>query len=497
MGAAGATVAFAVLFAASALRVSGQAAPRIEALHPPAITKHSGVFNGVRVAYTATVEETIVPDAGGRPAARIVSTAYTADGADRATRPVLFICNGGPISPSHPLHMLALGPRRLAIPADLAADSSSFRVVDNTYTVLDVADLVFFDPASTGWSRTLEGVEPRVYYSVDADAQQMAAFVGQWLRQQGRRGAPVFLLGESYATIRVPETVRKLLRLTEPIVPAGIFLMGQAANQLEINTRPYNILSAVAGLPTIAATAWYHQAIDRKGRTVEQVMDEAWRWAGTEYLPALFKGSSLDSAARERIAHRLQEWSGIPSAYFLANDLRIVRTTYMRELFRARGLKLGWDDARYVGPVTGPEPDAAPSQAAYTALLRHFRETLGVTRTDEYRRRQFPVLGPDGRPAPGAGAWVYSPVGSPFDDFPYTASVTEAFRRNPAFRVLVGSGIYDMKTTVGAADYLVAQSGWPRERVRSGYYEGGHMAYTNEAALARFAADVRLLITGW
>ena len=477
--------------------VGAQDLASIPEQNPPVVTKHTGTFNGKRVAYSATVRETIVPDGTGKPAARLVSIAYTADGVDAGTRPVIFICNGGPISPSHFLHMLALGPRRLAIPADLKADTSAFRLVDNTYTVLDVADLVFFDPASTGWSRVLDGVKPEAYYSTDADAQQMAAFIDQWLRQNNRRTSPVHLLGESYATIRVPEAVRHLMRLKEPIVPAGVFLMGQAANQLEINTRPNNILSAVAGFPTIVATAWYHRKLDRKGRTVKQVMDEAWKWAGTEYLTALFQGDKLEEPARQRIAARLQEYSGIPASYYLANDLRIVRTTYMRELFKAESLKLGWDDARYVGPVNGPEPDAAPGGAAYGALMRHVKETLKVERTDEYRRRQLPATGPDGRPLQGGGAWAYRPVGSPFDDYPYDAPITEAFRKNPSFRVVVGSGIYDMKTTTGAAEYLVMQAGWPRARVRMGYYEGGHMAYTNEQALGVFAADVRAMITGW
>ena len=272
-----------------------------------AVTKHEGLFNGKKVAYTATVEATVVPNAAGKPAARIVSTAYTADGVDRATRPVLFVCNGGPISPSHPLHMLALGPRRLAIPPDLKADSSAFRVVDNGYTVLDVADLVFFDPASTGWSRVLDGVRPEEYYTVDADAQQMAAFVARWLEENGRTASPVYLLGESYATIRVPETAKQLARLPKPILVDGVFLMGQAANQLEVNTRPYNIIAPVIGLPSVAATAWYHNKIDRKGRTVYQVIEEAMRFGATEYLPALFRGNAaLDDVTRTRIANRLE-----------------------------------------------------------------------------------------------------------------------------------------------------------------------------------------------
>jgi carboxypeptidase C (cathepsin A) len=68
--------------------------------------------------------------------------------------------------------------------------------------------------------------------------------------------------------------------------------------------------------------------------------------------------------------------------------------------------------------------------------------------------------------------------------------------KNPKFRVYVGSGIYDMKTTLGAAEYLVAQSGWPKSRVRISYYEGGHMAYTNESALKKFTDDIRMMVTG-
>jgi carboxypeptidase C (cathepsin A) len=485
-----------VVALALAPSLAGAQAPARRAPSPPVVTRHEGVFGGKRVAYTATVGETVVPDAAGRPAARIVSTAYTADGADPATRPVLFVCNGGPVASSWLLHMLALGPKRVAIPPDLAADTSAFRVVDNTYTVLDVADIVFFDPASTGWSRVLEGVRPEEYYTVDADAQQMAAFVDRWSREHGRAASPKYLLGESYATIRVPEAARQLLRLPEPVAVDGMFLMGQAANQLEVNTRAHNILAPVIGLPSVAATAWYHDRIDRKGRTVYQVMDEARAFGANEYLPALFKGTAaLDAATRTRVADRLESLTGIPASYFLANNLRITRPAFTRELFRQEGLKLGQDDARYAGPVSGPEPDAAPARVAYGALLRYFRDELEVDRPDEYRQRQFPPRG-GGRGDP-SGGWAYAPTASPFGDFPYVASITEVMNKNPGFRVLVGSGIYDMKTTTGAADYLLAQAGWPTSRARIAYYEGGHMAYTNESALKQFTDDVRSLVRGW
>ena len=470
--------------------------------YQPVVTHHQGTFNGKKVSYTATVGETIVRNAAGMPAARIVSTAYTADGVDLATRPVIFACNGGPIGPSNPLHMLALGPKRLAIPADLKADPSTFQLADNTYTVLDVADIVFFDPASTGWSRVLEGIKPEEYYTVDADAQQFAAFIEQWLRDNNRMSSPKYLLGESYATIRVPETAKQLLRLSEPIVLDGMFLMGQAANQLEVNTRPYNIIAPVIGLPSVAATAWYHNKVDRKGRTVYQVMKEAMDFAATDYLNALFKGyDALDDATRNRIAGKLESFTAIPASYFLANNLRITRPTFQNELFKKEGLKLGSDDARYIGPAAGPEPDGFLGGASYKAMMSYFKDELKVDRTDEYRQRQFPPeatgrRGAGGRGGAGGGGWAYAATASPFSDFPYTSSVTDVLNKNPKFRVFVGSGIYDMKTTTGAAEYLIAQSRWPKSRVRISYYEGGHMAYTNESALKKFTDDVRALVQG-
>ncbi len=472
----------------------------------PAITRHQGVFNGKAVRYTATIAETVVPNAAGVPAARIVSVAYTADGGDRVSRPVLFACNGGPIVSSWLLHMLALGPRRLAIPDDLAADPSTFKLVDNVYTVLDVADIVFYDPASTGWSRVLDGTKPQDYYSVEADAQQMAAFVDEWTRRNGRRSSPTYLLGESYATIRVAETARMLSELPEPLYVDGLFLMGQAVNQLEISTRPHNIVSYVAGLPSIAATAWYHNKIDRGGRTVYQVMEEAFRFGREEYLPALYQGHALHDVARIRIAARLEALSGLPAAYFLANNLRTSRPAFLNELFRAEGLKLGWDDGRYLGPANGPNPDGAPVERSYEALVVYLRDELKAGRMEEYRRRQPPAdpapgaERPQGRsqapPNPGTG-WVWGPgAPNPFGDFPYVASVTGLFARNPRFRVVLGSGIYDLKTTTGGAAYLLAQAGWPTDRVRLSYYEGGHMAYTNESALKKFTDDVRALVRG-
>jgi hypothetical protein len=132
------------------------------------------------------------------------------DGANPATRPVLFAFNGGPIVASAYVHVGGLGPRRAAFPDDIAADPAKVTLADNPASPLDAADLVFVDPASTGFSTVAPGTDPHAFWSVRADAAQVAAFIRAWLAAHGRTGAPVYVLGESYGTNRACEIARQL-----------------------------------------------------------------------------------------------------------------------------------------------------------------------------------------------------------------------------------------------------------------------------------------------
>ena len=67
-------------------------------------------------------------------------------------------------------------------------------------------------------------------------------------------------------------------------------------------------------------------------------------------------------------------------------------------------------------------------------------------------------------------------------------------KAQPDFRLMIGTGIYDTTTTIGPARYLVARVGFPDERVAMRDYDGGHMAYTNEAALKALTDDVRAFL---
>ncbi len=457
--------------------------------HPPVVTRHRGTFDGHAIAYTATVEALAATSGTARSSARIVSFAYTRDGTDPRTRPIMFLFNGGPIVPSAYVHIGGLGPKRVAFPDDLGADPATFRLVDNGYSPLDAVDLVFVDPASTGFSRVVAGTKPQDYYSIPADAAQFAAFIRAWLKAKGREGAPVYLFGESYGTNRAATIAGQLAEGPAPLPLAGVFLYGQAVNILEMSQRRNNIVSYAISLPTMAAIGWYHDRVDRRGRSRDAFVADARGFARDRYLAALFQGDTLPAADRQRIAARLQEFTGIPANWYLANRLRMTKEEYRLALLKDRGLLIGRNDARYVAPVTGKGGAADPSEvqvAAIERLFRHYLATdLKVGWTDTYAAAV---------PLKGLGDWDWGFGSSPFGDWPYYLGISRAMAINPRFRLIVGNGIYDTQTTMGAAELLVAQADWERSRVTLRYYDGGHMGYSVPATAKAIGDDIRAMV---
>lgn len=456
-------------------------------------TSHVGTFNGKRVAYEAIVEPIVVNDASGKPGARVVGISYIAKGiAQEAKRPVLFAFNGGPIMPSNILHMGMLGPKRVEIPDDLSANPSSFKVVDNHYTLLDVADIVFIDPASTGFSRVMPGVDPRSYFSVHADAQQVAQFIAEWSRKHGRLDSPKYVLGESYGTNRAAAVANQLQKLPHPVPLSGEILLGQALNIIEFSQRPANIISYVVSLPTLAAIAWSHGKANAHGKDFDAFQDEVWQFAKTDYLTALFQGSKLAPATAQQIAQKLEDYTGIPASYYRAHDLEITKEQYRRELYKDKNEILGMIDGRYVGPLSsdghGGDPANVIVEAYESAFTGYLHNNLGVADTKDYITTD---------PVHGLGDWEWDGTGtSPFADWPYPKLLSEVFAANPNFRLMIGNGWQDTQTTVGAARYLVDRSDWPVDRVSLHFYQGGHTAYSDEASLKQMTDDIRALIRG-
>lgn len=452
----------------------------------------SGVFNGHDVDYVAALEETVVDDAHGAPQVRFVCTSYVRQGVDRRDRPILFAFNGGPSSSSATLHMLALGPKRIELEQNPAAPAQTpRRLVDNPETVLDVADIVLIDPPETGFTRLTSESARIEAYSAEGDARMVSDFIRAWIRANGREASPKYVLGESYGTIRAALMAGQL---AQDMPLDGVFLFGQAINMIETSQRIDNMIAYATNLPALAAISVYHGRADKGRQPMNRFIDEVYAWGMSDYLAALVQGQALPHARRRAVAAELERLTGIRADYYMAHDLIISKMEFARELMADKGQRLGVYDARYVGPApaAGQRPQdpfaAKVSDFVLPMMQQYLREDLSPERNPA-----------DYRPAaPGVSIWNYNATGGaggPFNEYDYPARIVPAFAANANFRLMIGTGIYDLTTTVGPALYLAAQSAYPADRVIQRRYEGGHMAYTDRAALTAFTRDIRSFVT--
>ena len=85
--------------------------------------------------------------------ASVFYVAYFKKGVPAKDRAVTFLYNGGPGSSTVWLHMGAFGPKRVVTKDDSHSPAAPYSLVDNTYSLLDVSDLVFIDAPGTGFSQ--------------------------------------------------------------------------------------------------------------------------------------------------------------------------------------------------------------------------------------------------------------------------------------------------------------------------------------------------------
>jgi carboxypeptidase C (cathepsin A) len=458
---------------------------------PKAFTsQHTGTFHDAKVAYTATVAETILENEKHEPEASIWSTAYVKDGVeDPTTRAVTFLWNGGPGSASLWLHMGAFGPKRVDVPSDARDDGGPpYGLLDNPGAFLDVSDIVFIDPVGTGFSHTLEKGEGKDFWGVKQDARSIARFIRQWISRHNRWNSPKFIGGESYGTTRSAAVVHELEGSFDDVAINGILLISTILDfTLDSNTTG-NELGYVAMLPTMAATAHYHEKAGQ-GVALASFVQQSREFALNDYAHALLQGNSLGANERAKVRATLARFTGLSETYLELANLRVRPDRFQKELLRERGLTVGRLDSRYTGQdldAAGESPDEDPSfygiDGAYaTALNAYLRGPLKVELPDSYK-----VIGGLG------GPWNWE-LDDPFY-FNVAPYIGAAMRQNSGLRVFVAAGYYDMATPFFGAEYSLNRSGVVPARLEFAYYEAGHMMYVNHEALAKLQGDVHTFL---
>lgn len=461
------------------------------------VSQHRGTFNGVSMRYTVTAGETYLRDEKGLPKASIFTFAYTRDDAG-GPRPVTFIWNGGPGSASLWLHMGTFGPKRVVVPSDGEhAGAPPYTVATAAETILDVSDLVFVDPVGTGFSRALGKHEGKEFWGLTEDAQSMAEFIRTWVTDNGRWNSPRFLLGESFGTTRAA-AVAELLEGDFMMSLNGLIFVSQALDYA--GSSPYvenNLTSYVTYLPTMAATAWYHNMLSPRPQNLDDFLADARAFAANELLPALWQGNTLDADTRASVRDGIVRFTGLSSEYVERADLRINGFRFAKELLRRDGKTVGLLDSRYTMDemddlAASPEEDAASnaiSAAFKSVLMQYLRDDLKVDWDRLYLAPADPELNKSWRwrDAPDDQSWEPWPVNT-------ADELSAALRRNPDLRVLVASGYYDLVTPFYDAEYTLNRHGIEASRIDYRYYGGGHMMYVNEPSRTRLLDDTRRFI---
>ena len=497
----GLIAASALLLTPSALahqdKPSAQGEAHDRAIPEPVVstTRHSGTFGGQRIDYRAVAGETYLRDKDGEPLAAITSYSYIKEGPVDPNRPVSFIWNGGPGSGSLWLHMGAFGPKRVVVPSDARDDGAPpFPIVDNPESLLDVTDIVFIDPVGTGFSRALGKTDPKEYWGITQDAKSMAEFIRLWLSEHGRWNAPKYIGGESYGTVRAAAVIRELEGSYTDVSINGIILISTILDMSQAADVPGNELGYVTNLPTMAATAWYHDKVANKPAQVADFVDEARAFAIGPYAAALLKGNGLSAAERQQILPQLSRFTGISERFLSDAELRLSPSRFYKELLRDHGLTIGRLDTRYKGrdyDAAGERPDNDPSfygiDGAYTAGMNQWaREGLKYS-----PERTYVSIG-------GVGDWDWNIGSGPRGGSGYlnlAPFIGKAMRENSGLRVFVGQGYYDMATPLFGAEYSLNRTGIPNDgRITWAYYESGHMMYVREEDLRKLSSDLRTFI---
>jgi carboxypeptidase C (cathepsin A) len=459
----------------------------------PIVTKHQITLDGKPLAYTATAGMMPIRNREGTTEAHIFYIAYTKDDpGPLAARPLMFSFNGGPGSSSVWLHLGALGPKRIAIPDDATMPRPPFALEDNQGAWLDRTDLVFIDPVSTGFSRATKPDLNAKFHGLRGDIDSVGEFIRIYLSRTKRWSSPLFLVGESYGTTRAAGLSDHLV--DRGIALNGIVLVSTVLNFQTVRFGTGNDLPYVLYLPSYAATAWYHKKLDDEllELDLEKLVAKAKNWATSTYVEALERGDRLSPDERDKVLNGLARYTGLKRDYLDNSNLRVEIQRFCKELLRSKKRTVGRLDSRYKGideDLTSSRLENDPSMSAirapYTAAFQQYvHESLGFV-TD----RPYYILGE------GVGNWDFGPSGDGYADT--SAALRDALAKNPAMKILVGSGYYDLATPFFAAEYTLAHMNLDpelRKQVSLTYYPAGHMMYVHTPSLLQLKADVARFI---
>ena len=481
------------------------------------VTHHTATIDGKKIAYTATAGQMVMKTDEGDPKANVFFIAYTKDSpkkfsrdpqgerdaenskngkpksADKhaadPSRPITFCFNGGPGSSSVWLHLGMLGPVRVKLDSDARPLPPPHELIPNEFSLLDVTDLVFIDPVSTGFSRPVKGEDKKQFHGYDEDLRSVAQFIHDYTSKYGRWGSPKFLIGESYGGLRAAG-LAGMLQDRYHYYLNGIVMVSAVVDFQTLMAWGHNDIAYTLFLPSYTATAWYHKQLsdELQDQSLEEVVAAAEKFAAGDYLHALAAGGSLDEDYREEVIERLAELTGLSEEYIDGSNLRISMPRFGKELLREERRVVGRFDSRYlgidsdnVGESTEHDPSATAVFGTFTSALNEYLRTTLKVEDD----RVYEILTSHVHP------WSYEEFTNRYVDA--SEPLRRAMTENPYLKVFAACGYYDLATPSFAMEYTRDHLGLApesREQFHTEFYQGGHMMYAHEPSLEKLRKDL-------
>ncbi len=442
-----------------------------------AVVKASMTLAGQKIDYTATSGHLTATDLSGKPTVSFFYMAYTADNKPAATRPLTFLFNGGPGSASLWLHMGAFAPRRVVTNIPSTVMPSPTQIVENQESLLDVTDMVYVDPTSTGFSQAIAPHINGDFWSVDSDAQSMRDFVRRYLAKNNRSASPIYLLGESYGGPRA--AVMANLLETAGVKLTGVIVQSPAMNY-NSNCGVLETPSCEGYVPTYAAIGAYHKLSNPVPTDFSSYVVQARAFAAGSYRTAMSAFLSSKIGPPVAVTDQLAAYTGLGPLTW-QQDFNMMPWLFQKNVLP--GQLVGRYDARVAAPngsalANGGDPSmGVVGNVFVNAMVNYLNFELKYKAGSNYVASGNVV-----------NEWNFSHDGKTVPDS--IPDLAGAILLNPQLKILSMSGMHDLATPFYQTELDFARLG-NNQNLTIRNYSGGHMSYLDDTA--RRAQRVDLL----
>jgi carboxypeptidase C (cathepsin A) len=257
--------------------------------------------------------------------------------------------------------------------------------------------------------------------------------------------------------------------------------------------------SFVVNLPSLAAAAFAQKKINARGKSVQQIYEEARIFAQTEYVSALQQGAALPAATRDRVASHLSYLIGLPASVIAEANLRVQSQDFLDAL--VPNYVVSRLDSRLKGPkvpATTGRIRAADDPALHLnkANIRtnawvadYLRKDVGVKTDQEYVSLNLDVN----------SAWDWNSGSSSLEDnivgIDPAPNIGTFMRGHPKTQLLLVSGYYDVAVPALAQSYVLSHAGIPLKRTKIALFPSGHEVYEDPESRKDVEKEVREFVS--